>query len=477
LLAATAVVAITTAVAGLVPAGAAAAAVPANPSWFWDSTQTQMTSVAWNIGADSVWSKGITGRGVGVALIDTGVARVEGLNGANIVNGPDLSFESQDTALRYVDKFGHGTHLAGIIAGTGSITNGVPDGFTGIAPGVKLTSIKIGVSNGAVDVSQAIAAVDWAVAHRNDDPANPIRVINLAYGTDGTQDYRVDPMTFAVENAWRKGIVVVAAAGNGGLTAKLANPAYDPYVLTVGAADTQNTVDAGDDTVAAFGSRGSTARGVDIVAPGRSIVSLRDPGSQIDTDYPGARVGTRLFRGSGTSQASAVVSGAVALLVQARPTLTPDAVKSLVKLSARSVKPLTALDNGVGRLSVWDAYQRAIPTGTQAWTKATGTGSLEQARGTVHVVDGGVSLVGENSILGPFDATAWATATAAGTAWVGGDWMGRPMTGTSLVIVGGQSSWAGRSWAGRSWAGRSWAGRSWAGQTWSGLTWVGYTWQ
>jgi serine protease AprX len=443
-------------------------------SWIWDSTQTQMTSAAWNIGADAVWSKGITGKGVGVALIDTGVTRVDGLSGANVVNGPDLSFESQDTTLRYRDNFGHGTHLAGIIAGKNSVA---ADGFSGIAPGVKLTSIKIGVANGAVDVSQAIAAVDWAVAHRGDDPANPIRVINLAYGTDGTQDYRVDPLAFAVENAWRKGIVVVAAAGNGGTSARLANPAYDPYVLTVGAADTKNTVSVSDDTVASFSSRGTTARKVDVVAPGRSIVSLRDPGSLIDTDYPAARTGTRFFRGSGTSQAAAVVSGAVALMLQARPTLTPDAVKNLIKATARSIAPQTALDSGVGTLNVWDAYQMVIPAVTQSWTKATGTGSLEQARGTVHVVDDNVSLVGENTVLGPFNAPAWAAATAAGKAWIGGDWMGQGMTGTGLVTVAGASSWAGRSWAGRSWAGRAWAGRSWAGRTWSGLTWVGYSWQ
>jgi serine protease AprX len=474
LLAATAVAAIAVAVTGLVPAGAAAAAIPASTSWIWDTTQTQMTSVAWNTGADAVWSRGITGKGVGVALIDTGVTRVEGLTGANIVNGPDLSFDSQDPALRYRDNFGHGTHLAGIIAGKNSIAT---DGFSGIAPDVKLTSIKVGVSNGAVDVSQVIAAIDWAVAHRNDDRASPIRVINLAYGTDGTQDYRVDPITFAVENAWRKGIVVVAAAGNGGVSAKLADPAYDPYVLTVGSADTKNTVGVVDDTIASFGSRGTTARTVDVVAPGRSILSLRAPGSQIDTDYPGARVGTRFFRGSGTSQSSAVVTGAVALMLQARPTLTPDAVKNLIKLSARGITPQTTLDNGIGTLNVWDAFQWVIPAGTQSWAKAAGTGSLELARGTVHVVDNGVSLTGANTILGPFNVNAWAAATAAGTAWAGGDWMGQPMTGSGWVTVAGQSSWAGRSWSGQSWAGRSWAGRSWSGRSWSGLTWVGYSWQ
>jgi serine protease AprX len=456
---------------GLAPTAPASAATT---GWIWDTTQTQMAAVAWTVGADAVWSKGFTGKGVGVVLIDTGVARVDGLTGTNIVNGPDLSFESQDPTLRYVDRFGHGTHLAGIIAGRNSVAT---DGFSGIAPGVKLTSIKVGVTNGAVDVSQAIAAIDWAVEHRKDDPANPIRVINLAYGTDGTQDYKVDPMAYAVENAWRKGIVVVAAAGNGGATAGLANPAYDPYVLTVGAADTRNTTDARDDTVAAFSSRGSTARRVDILAPGRSIASLRAPGALIDQDYPAARSGTRFFRGSGTSQASAVVTGAVALMLQARPSLTPDSVKNLIKMSAHAVAPVTSLDNGVGMLNVWDAHQWVLPAAVQSWPKATGTGSLEKVRGTVHVVDNGVSLAGEKTILGSFDSRAWAAATAADNAWVGGSWMGQPMTGSAWTTVNGQPCWSARTWSGTNWAARTWSARTWSARTWSGLTWVGYSWQ
>jgi serine protease AprX len=471
-LSAMAVSVLATAVVTALPATSASAAK--NEAWIWDTTQTQMASVAWTVGADSVWSKGFTGKGVGVALIDTGVARVEGLNTKNIVNGPDLSFESQNDALRYDDNFGHGTHLAGIIAGKNSVSK---DGFSGIAPGVTLTSIKVGVSNGAVDVSQTIAAIDWAVEHRNDDPANPIRVINLAYGTDGVQDYRTDPLTFAVENAWRKGIVVVAAAGNDGITGRLANPAYDPFVLTVGAADTKNTVDARDDTIAAFSSRGTSARTVDVVAPGRSIASLRAPGSTVDQDFPDARSGTRFLRGSGSSQASAVVAGSVALMLQARPKLTPDHVKHLIRMSARSVLPMTALDKGVGMLNVWDAHQWNIPTSVQTWTKATGTGLLEKARGTVHVVDNGSTLSGERSIYGSFDSRSWAAATANESAWVGGSWMGTSITGSGWTTADGLPAWSARTWSGRTWSGRTWSGRTWSGRTWSGMTWVGYSWQ
>jgi serine protease AprX len=210
-----------------------------------------------------------TGKGVGVALIDTGVAPVPGLTTGNVVNGPDLSFDSQDPAKRYIDGYGHGTHMAGIISAR------TPD-LTGLAPDAKLTSIKVGSSSGAVDVSQVIAAVDWAVAHRNDDPKNPIRVLVLAYGTDGVQTYQLDPLGTAVENAWRAGITVVAAGGNRGNKAKLLNPATNPFVLAVGAYDDSGTVTWNDDKLASFTSVGDTSRRIDLVAPGRSIVSLRE---------------------------------------------------------------------------------------------------------------------------------------------------------------------------------------------------------
>ncbi|MDQ1652207.1 MAG: serine protease AprX, partial [Cryptosporangiaceae bacterium] len=249
-----------------------------------------------------------------------------------------------------------------------------------------------------------------------------------------------------------------------------------PYVIAVGAADTKNTPDGTDDTVASFSSRGTSARTPDVVAPGRTIASLRDPGSYVDTHFSSARRGTRFLVGSGSSQASAMVSGAVALMLQARPSLTPDAVKNLIKKTARTVKSTVALDNGIGMLNVWDAYQYVIPSVTQTWTKATGTGSLERARGGVHVVDNGVVLSGENDIFGPFNSATWARATAGGTAWDGGKWLGRDMTGTTWTTSGGAKAWSGRTWSGRTWSGRTWSGRTWSGDTWSGLTWDGAAW-
>ncbi len=437
--------------------------------WLFDDSVTTMAEVRAAIGADYLWSRGYDGSGVGVALVDTGVAPVSGLTRGNVTNGPDLSFESQSDDLRFRDTFGHGTHMAGIIAGNERVSG---DRFQGVAPGARLTSLKMSAGDGGVDVSQVVAAVDWVVQHRNDDPRNPIRVLNLSYGTDGDQDYRVDPLTHAVENAWRAGIVVVVSGGNEGVTAKLNNPAYDPRVIAVGAADTRGTRSTLDDTVPDFSSRGDASRRVDVTAPGRSIASLRDPDSALDVAHPTARYGDRLFKGSGTSQAAAVVSGAVALLLDQRPWLTPDQVKALLRGTAAPTPLADSAGRGAGEIDLVAASLATAPRVTQTATPSRGTGSLEAARGTQHVADGDVELTGERDIFGPWNAATWAAASSAGTSWDGGRWNGMEWTGDCWC----ESSWTGVTWAGRSWAGRSWAGRSWAGRSWAGRSWAGRSW-
>ena len=155
------------------------------------------------------------GQGVDVALIDSGVAPVQGLTApGKVINGADLSFEQGADHLRYMDTYGHGTHLAGLIAGRDadwSPSN--HDSFSGVAPDARIVNVKVANAMGATDVSQVIAAIDWVVQHKNDNGMN-IRVLNLSFGTDGVQNYVLDPLTYAAEVAWRKGIVVVAAAGN-----------------------------------------------------------------------------------------------------------------------------------------------------------------------------------------------------------------------------------------------------------------------
>jgi serine protease AprX len=424
------------------------------------------------IDANPAYARGITGRGVDVALIDSGVSPVNGLTTpGKVVNGPDLSLDSQSPSLAHLDGYGHGTHMAGLIAGRDNGGPNVPTGqaFTGVAPDARLVNIKVGSADGAVDVSQVIAALDWVVQHRNDEGLN-IRVINLSYGTDSPQSYLVDPLAYAAEVAWRMGIVVVVSGGNDGrLSPTLADPAIDPYVIAVGADNPLDTVSPDDDVVAAFSSRGNAARHVDVVAPGQSMVSLRNPGSTIDVANPNAVVHDRFFLGSGTSQAAAVTSGAVALLLQARPWLTPDQVKGLLMTSASPVMPGHPVLTGAGLLDVSAAITTPAPAAPQTFPRSTGVGSLESARGTTHLVDAtGVALTGEQDIFGQaFNSSRMALLEAFGMSWTGGIWNGSRWTG---------SSWTGSSWTASTWAGSRWSGSSWSGSSWSGSRWSGSSW-
>ena len=422
------------------------------------------------IGADELHQAGLTGAGVDIALIDTGVAPVPGVG--RVVNGPDLSFDSQVPGFQYLDAYGHGTHLAGIINGSGN-------GVNGIAPGARIVNVKVGAANGATDVVQVLAAIDWVVQHAH-DPGLNIRVIALAYGTDSAQSYTIDPIAYAAEVAWRKGIVVVAAGGNTGQGApSLNDPAIDPYVIAVGASDPHGTYSSGDDTVAPFSAWGNDSRRVDIVAPGRSLVSLRDPGSYIDLLHPEGREPDGLFRGSGTSQATAVAAGSIALLLQDRPALTPDQVKWILRKTAKNVPASDAAAQGAGELDVRRAQLRwPSSSAAQTWPTSTGTGSLEGARGSLHVVMGGVALQGEYDIFGrPWDGQSWSGQSWSGQSWSGGLWLGQSWSGQSWS---GQSwsgqSWSGQSWSGQSWSGQSWSGQSWSGQSWSGQSWSGQSW-
>src|SRR3954447_20757287 len=406
------------------------------------------------IGAQDLYAAGFTGKGVGVAIIDTGVAAVPGLTSGNVVDGPDLSFDSQDSTTAHGDAFGHGTHLASIIAGRDTAGLPVsylsPTNWHGVAPDATLVDVKVGADDGAVDVSQVIAGIDWVVQHAGD---NHVRVINLAYGTDSVQSSMVDPLAFAVENAWKHGIVVVVSGGNEGDSTKtLANPASDPHVIAVGAMDDAGTATTSDDTVPSWSTHGTAARHVDVVAPGVSVRGLRSPGSEGDVMQPQAAVGTRFERGSGTSQAAAVVSGEVALLLQANPALTPDQVKVLLQNNADGLPRTSARMGGSGGTNLRKVYQQLLklapipPAPASSW--GTGTGSLEAARGSSHVGFGNTVLRGEIDVFGgAWDGATWADDDAARKAWKDGTWRGETWTGKNWVDGGqGRKAWPTTVW-------------------------------
>ncbi len=449
----------------------------------WDSGKdvTNMAEVANVTSLGSAWNNGGQGQGITVALIDSGVTPVEGLaTSGKIINGPDLSFDSQNAGMQYLDAYGHGTHMAGIIAGRASSapsslsSHVAKKNFLGVAPDAKILNVKVGAANGAVDVSQVLAGINWVIEHRNDNGMN-VRVLNLSFGTDSSQAYAIDPLAYAVEVAWKKGIVVVVAAGNDSNGSALRSPATNPYVIAVGADATGGTSRTNDDYIPDWSNCGTLARSVDVVAPGKTIASLRVPGSYADVNYPGARLDNTLFKGSGTSQAAAVVSGLAAVVLSAHPEYTPDQVKTVIKGGSVSIWGILPLCQGSGLVNAFQSVTSNSP-GTaiqQVWAPATGLGTLEAARGTDHLSDNGVVLQGEIDIFGQtFSSPVWAGGTWSGSTWSGGTWNGSTWLGSTWS----GSTWSGSTWSGSTWSGGTWSGSTWSGSTWSGGTWSGGTW-
>jgi serine protease AprX len=381
------------------------------------------------IGADRLDPAAQGGAGIDVALVDSGVAPVPGLTG-RIVDGPDFSTEARDAAFAHVDAFGHGTHMAGIIAGRDAA--GVENG---VAPGARVVNVKVADRTGETSLARLLAGIDWSVREGRRNGLN-VRVINLAFGAETDGSYRTDPLAMAVEQAWRRGVAVITSAGNGGSAAAgLDSPAYDPYVIAVGAQDTNGTPDRADDGVAEFSSRGTSERAPDLIAPGVGILSLRVPGGLLDEAFPGARVGEDYFRGSGTSQATAVVSGAAALLLQRRPGLSPDELKAALRTEADPLPGSDPLAAGTGTLDVPGSAVAPVAGARQNWPAARG--GAWRAR-----VGLGVELAVEH---------------ADGSRWTGSRWTG--------------SRWTGSRWTGSRWTGSRWTGSRWTGSRWTATSW------
>ena len=240
------------------------------------------------------------------------------------------------------DSYGHGTHVAGLIAGNGNQRSDRDprDGdYVGTAPDANLISIKIADESGNASLIDVIDGIQFAVEHKAD---YNIRVLNLSLNSSVAESYKTDPLDAAVEEAWFSGIVVVTAAGNAGTAGDAVSyaPANDPYVITVGGVDDRGTDWTGDDQLASWSSRGTTQDGVrkpEILAPGSQLVSTMSPGSAYTAMCPTCMVGTEYMQLGGTSMSAAVVSGIAAGILENKPSWTPDQVKGALMNTARDV--------------------------------------------------------------------------------------------------------------------------------------------
>jgi len=413
------------------------------------------------IRADDAWRRGVTGRGVTVAVVDTGVApNLPDLSGRLVQVTDDLT--GQTTPCKNLsgeldcnDRYGHGTFIAGLVAGDGASSDGR---WKGVAPEASILSVKAAGADGSADVSNILAAIQWVVSFKE---RYGIRVLNLSLGTDSTQDWRVDPLNYAVERAWTAGMTVVVAAGNRGpAPGTISKPADDPWVITVGATDDRGTAALNDDQLPDFSGRGPTAQGVakpDVVAPGAHVISLRAPGSTIDTRFP-SYVDGSYRRGSGTSMATAVVSGAAALMLQANPRFPPDRVKHALVATARDAAAADPMAVGAGVVDA-DAAAFSAPAGVanQGLARSNGRGSLALSRGSVQLQTGDPL----GSVLGP---VLGATLTAQLLLWNPGGYTGVPWVPSDWYL----STWEVNRWNRVTWYGNDWPGMKWHGSTWYG---------
>jgi len=339
---------------------------------------TSMSVSVKSTGADQTWAgtsgllgigsiSGVTGQGIGVAVVDSGISPHSALANKVVEN---ISFVTGDSSV--LDAFGHGTHVAGIIAGTGSVASSVTPFYTGgIAPGVKLVNVRVLGANGSGLTSDVVAGLEWTI--RNSAKYN-IRIINLSLGHPVFESCVTDLLCQTVQKAVDNGIVVVASAGNSGKNAvgqtvlgSITVPGNSPVALTVGALNTFGTVNRNDDSVTTYSSRGPTRYDntvkPDLAAPGNKIISLEAPGSFLAGTYPflhKAGNGSNAYMQlSGTSMAAPMVSGGVALLLQGMPSLTVAQVKLILQSGSTFVPNGGLMGAGAGSVNFWSARQFA----------------------------------------------------------------------------------------------------------------------
>ncbi|HEX8684293.1 MAG TPA: S8 family serine peptidase, partial [Ardenticatenaceae bacterium] len=373
----------------------------------------------YTLGVDKVWNTApyLQGQGIGIAVVDSGITSHDDFGNRVITSEKFNSLTSNMS-----DKYGHGTHVAGIIAGNGVASGGQ---YMGIAPQANLINVKVSDDIGMATASDVVASLQWILTNKD---RHNIRVVNMSLNSAVPESYHTNPISAAVEILWFNGIVVVVSAGNNG-TATLYPPANDPFVITVGATDIVRTPAIGDDVIASFSAYGRAENGAtkpDIVAPGYKIVSTLADSSSLAQTYPAyiepSITGLSYFKISGTSMAAPMVAGAVALLLQDEPGLTPDQVK--YRLMATAVK----------NKRTWPGYDSA----------RAGSGYLN-----VHAAVNGTTTESANTNI-----------AASQLLWTG-----------SEPITWGSVNWGSVNWGSVNWGSVNWGSVNWGSVNWGSDYW------
>jgi serine protease AprX len=432
--------------------------------------KTKSVFASERLGGDAGGDK--TGAGVNVAMLDTGLSDTPALNRASgrVTDGVDVSQLAAggdaQTSGKFTDGFGHGTFLASLIAG-GKVP-GSGGHALGVAPAARVVVVKVANDEGQTTLSEVLAGMDWVAAHaRAPDGTQMIQVLNVALAVERptAPAYGADPLTAAVEQVRAAGVLVVAASGN--VAGEVGDPGLDPQAATIGAADLSN----GKPSVAPFSGSGVVA-GVqkpDLVANGVHVLGLLAPDSSIAQQNPQGWQDNGLFRGSGTSEATAVASGVAAAYFSDHPDATPAQAKAALRDAANGdVRDPRA---GAGLLSM--ATKGNGPRSGDSTNSGENTFDANswQANAWQPGFDW-VSLLASSWSASSWSASSWSASSWSASSWSASSWSASSWSASSWSA----SSWSASSWSASSWSGATWSASSWSSATWSASSWSSYGW-
>jgi serine protease AprX len=403
--------------------------------WPWSSA----AAVDWN-------SQALALQAPTIAVVDSGIDATRTDFGSRVIGQVDLASMTPDSPG---DGYGHGTFVAGVAAGAAA-------GYAGVAPSANLVSVKVMNDQGQATVSDVVAACDWIL--RNKSTYN-IKVANFSLQGSTNASVFFDPLDQAVEKLWLNGVVVVAAAGNYGTNGQASGvlyaPGNDPFVITVGAADINDTVTKSDDTVAPWSAWGQTGDGFmkpDLAAPGRYIIGPVPSSSYLTSERPDHVAAPGYMQLSGTSFSAPQVAGAAALILAEHPTWTPDQVKGALMVSADATPAATQGSLGVGELDVAAARAVTNPPNPNA--------GLDQFLKT----DAAGATV--------FDSAAWQSAAQSNAAWNSAAWGSAAWSSAAW----GSAAWSSAAWSDAAWGSAAWGSAAWGSAAWSSAAWSSAAW-
>lgn len=411
------------------------------------NTGSLLTTYPIDTGASAAWSNADahveTGSGIGVAVIDSGLDRTH----ADLA-GRSIAVNLNNNATSAADGYGHGTHVAGVINGLNPAQQ-----YLGIAPDATVIGVKVADDAGVAYESDLLRGLEWVDLNR---ATYNIRVLNLSVSSSVPSSYATSPIDAAVEHLWRDGIAVVAAAGNFGSAqdAVWYAPGNDPLVITVGCLDENETVSASDDSLCSISSRGTTEDGFakpDLVAPGRKIVSALSSGTSghgsiLAAEFPDRITSDgRHLRLSGTSMSAPMVSGALALILQRHPQLTPSQLKQVLVQTAVAYPGQTDRAGMLNIAAALTLSDRPPANSTQ----------IPVPVGGVAAPSGAITLL--------WDGTRWGNTYWDGSRWTSAYWDGSRWTAATV--------WDGSRWTSAYWDGSRWTSSYWDGSRWNNIAW------